>query len=149
MTNLGTPGALLMVPKGTDIRKIIPVPKSTDPRDAVMEKIGSLDGITLYNAQVLVAIYERPKVTAKGIHLADQTLAEDEYQGKAALVLKMGPMAYKDPDGRWFTNADISPGDWIVVRPSDTWNININGVKCRMLNDTATRMKIDDPIRVW
>ena len=128
---------------------LMPVPKSTDPRDAVMEKIGSLDGITLYNAQVLVAIYESPQVTKGGIYKPDQVLAEDEYQGKAALVLKMGPMAYKDADGRWFTNADISPGDWIVVRPSDTWRINVNGVKCRMLNDTATRMKIDDPALVW
>ncbi len=128
---------------------LMPVPKATDPREAVMKKLGSLDRITLYNAQVLVAIYESPAVTKGGIIKPGQTLAEDEYQGKAALVLKMGPMAYKDPDGRWFTNADISPGDWIVVRPSDTWRINIDGVKCRMLNDTATRMKIDDPERIW
>jgi hypothetical protein len=35
------------------------------------------------------------------------------------------------------------------MRPSDGWGINVNGVKCRMLNDTAVRAKIDSPDRIW
>ena len=53
-----------------------------------MEK--HIDGIDVLFNQVLIAVYERPKVTASGIHLPDQSTDEDRYQGKVGLVLKRG-----------------------------------------------------------
>lgn len=120
-----------------------------DPKDELLAQLGSLDGVEVYNNAVLVATYVRPKTTAKGIHLPDQYLEEDKYQGKAALIVKMGPAAFSDPDGQWFVGANIKVGDWIALRPSDGWSVSINGVPCRMLDDLSVRMKIDRPDRVW
>lgn len=120
-----------------------------DPKDELFAKIGDLSGIEVYNNAVLVATYVRPKKTSTGIHLPDQYVQEDEYQGKAALIVKMGPEAFKDPDGRWFAGADIKVGDWVALRPSDGWSVSINGTPCRMLTDTSVRLKIDRPDRVW
>ena len=120
-----------------------------DPKKELLDKLGALAGIEVYNNAVLVATYVRPAKTDKGILLPDQYRSEDQYQGKAALIVKMGPDAFKDPSGRWFADADLAVGDWIALRPSDGWSVSINGVPCRMLEDTAVRMKIDRPDRVW
>jgi len=121
----------------------------TDPKKELLDKLGDLNGIEVYNNAILVATYVRPKKTAAGIHLPDNVVKEDEYQGKAALIVKMGPDAFNDPSGAWFKGANLKVGDWIALRPSDGWSISINGTPCRMLEDTAVRMKIDRPDRVW
>jgi hypothetical protein len=56
----------------------------TDPREALLAKIGDLSDIEIFQNKVLVAIYQRPKVTAGGIHLTDDALDEDLHQGKVA-----------------------------------------------------------------
>jgi len=121
----------------------------TDPKKELLAKLGDLSGVEIYNNAVLVATYVRPSKTDKGILLPDQYVAEDQYQGKAALIIKMGPDAFNDPSGAWFSGASLKVGDWIALRPSDGWPISVNGVPCRMLDDTAVRLKIDRPDRVW
>jgi hypothetical protein len=44
---------------------------------------------------------------------------------------------------------NIELDDWIVFRPSDGWPITVNGVLCRMLDDTSVRGKIDVPDKIW
>jgi hypothetical protein len=43
----------------------------------------------------------------------------------------------------------IELDDWIVFRPSEGWAITVNGVLCRMLDDTSVRGKIDVPDKIW
>lgn len=121
-----------------------------DPADVLRDEVGDLTGVELYNNQVLVAIYVRPNVTKGGIHVGIAAQKEDEYQGKAMLVLKVGRNAFTDPAGRWFQgDNNPKPGDWVVARPGDTWQLTLRGGKCRMMNDTAVRMKIPHPDVVW
>jgi len=121
-----------------------------DPRQDLVNKLGpELNDVEVFNTNVLVAIYIRPAVTAKGIHVADQTREEDKHQGKACLIVKAGPVAFKDPENKWFVDADVDVGDWVVIRPSDGWPVNINGVDCRIINDTAVRAKVTAPDIVW
>lgn len=120
----------------------------TDPRADLLKKIGDISGFTLYNNQVLIGIYERPEKTAKGIILTQTSRAEDKYQGKAALILKMGPVAFASTDG-YFTDGGPQVGDWIAIRPSDGWPININGTLCRMLVDEAVKLRIPSPDSVY
>ena len=121
-----------------------------DPRKDLVSKLGpELNDVVVFNANVLVAIYMRPETTAKGIILSDTTRGEDEHQGKACLIVKAGPVAFKDPENKWFVGADVDVGDWVVIRPSDGWPISINGVKCRIINDTAVRAKVTAPDMVW
>ena len=121
-----------------------------DPRQDLVKRLGpELNDVDVFNTNVLVAIYIRPSMTTKGIALPDQVRDEDEHQGKACLIVKAGPVAFKDPENKWFVGADVDVGDWIIIRPSDGWPISINGVKCRFINDTAVRAKIPAPDMVW
>jgi co-chaperonin GroES (HSP10) len=120
----------------------------TDPKKDLLKKLGDISDFELFNNMVLLAIYERPEVTAKGIILTQTHRAEDKYQGKAALIVKMGPVAFKT-DGDYFTNGGPKVGDWIAIRPSDGWPIAINGTLCRMLADEAVKIRIPAPDSVY
>ena len=122
---------------------------SEDPKREIIKKIGDLKPVQVFNNQVLVAVYIRSEKTKGGVFLAESTRNEDRYQSKVGLVIKTGPSAFVDEEQRWFKDLDVKLDDWIVFRPSDGWDITINGVLCRMLLDTNVRMKIDQPDRVW
>jgi len=120
-----------------------------DPKDVLLKELGDISGVELLNTQVLVAVYIRPEKTMGGIFIAAKTLDEDRYQSKVGLVIKTGPSAFVDEGGKWFSNLDLKAGDWIVFRPSDGWDVTINGVLCRMFNDTAIRARIPHPDNVY
>ena len=104
-----------------------------DPRELLVEQVGDISDFELFNNQVLVALYLRPKITKSGIILTDQTVDEDIYQSKVGLVLKKGPTAFQDEEGQWFKEVTINEGDWLVSRASDGWTITINSVPCKIL----------------
>jgi co-chaperonin GroES (HSP10) len=120
-----------------------------DPKKELLASLGDVSGVDVFNNAVLVAIYVRPSRTKSGIYLTDSYTSEDRIQGKAGLVVKQGPRAFVDDRGEWFVDADINEGDWVIFRPSDGWAINVNGVACRLIDDTAIRGKVDQPDRVW
>lgn len=120
-----------------------------DPAEKLRKEVGDISGFDIYNNQVLVATYMRPQKTKSGIYLPDSTTAEDQFQSKVGLILKTGPDAFVDEDNKWFRDVNVSVGDWIVFRPSDGWNITVNNIACRILDDTAVRGKVDKPDRVW
>jgi co-chaperonin GroES (HSP10) len=120
-----------------------------DPKEAILNEIGRVDDIGVFNNQLLVAIYMRPEKTKSGIILSDQTRSEDRYQGKVGLVLKKGPTAFVDPDNKWFVDTDVEVGDWVYFRVTDGWSINVHGVSCRMLEDTDIRGSTKYPDAVW
>ena len=69
---------------------------SNDRKTGIMKDIGDLSTFELFNNQVLVAVYVRPKKTKSGIYLPDATVDEDKIQGKVGLVIKEGPLAFGD-----------------------------------------------------
>ena len=127
----------------------IPMNHEVDPRDVLLEELGDISEIELMNTQVLVAVYIRPEKTKGGIIMTTKSRDEDRYQSKVGLILKTGPSAFVDDDGKWFSGLDLRAGDWIVFRPSDGWNVTVNGVLCRMFDDTAVRMRIPHPDSVY
>lgn len=120
-----------------------------DPKQVLLEQVGDTSSIEVFNMQVLVAVYIRPEKTKGGLFLSDKARDEDRYQSKVGLILKKGPTAFVDKDGEWFSGLDIKEGDWIVFRPSDGWNITVNGTLCRMLDDMSVRARIAHPDQVW
>ena len=120
-----------------------------DPKDELLKEIGDLSAFEIFNTQVLVAVYIRPEKTKSGIILSDKTRDEDRYQSKVGLIVKKGPSAFVDDTGKWFSGLDVVEGEWIVFRPSDGWNITVNGTLCRMLDDTSIRARISHPDQVW
>jgi co-chaperonin GroES (HSP10) len=120
-----------------------------DPKKDLLAALGDTSGVDVFNNAVLVAIYVRPNRTKSGIILTDNYTSEDRIQGKVGLVVKKGPRAFVDERGEWFVDANINEGDWVIFRPSDGWAINVNGVACRLIDDTAIRGTVDQPDRVW
>jgi co-chaperonin GroES (HSP10) len=120
-----------------------------DPKEMLLKELGDISKVELLNTQVLVAVYIRPEKTKGGIIMAAKARDEDRHQSKVGLILKTGPSAFVDEDGKWFSDLDLKAGDWIVFRPSDGWNITVNGILCRMFDDTAIRARIPHPDSVY
>ena len=114
-----------------------------------MKKIGALPGFRLHGNRVLVGIYERPERLKSGIVLSDQTRAEDEHQGKAALVLMKGPTAFVDDDHFQFNGDNVELGDWISLWVTDGRKIKINGQLCRIVRDQDINLRIPAPDSVY
>ena len=122
---------------------------ATDPKTELLNEVGDIKEVEIFNNQILCAIYIRPQKTASGIILTEKYVDEDKYQGKVGLVLKMGPDAFVDESGKWFKNMKIKVGDWVVFRPSDGWSVSINGKSCRILDDVAIRGRVKSPDIIW
>ena len=108
-----------------------------------------LSEVEVIGNQVLLAIYIRPEKTKGGIFLPDKAKDEDKYQSKVGLILKTGPSAFVDETQSWFKGVTIKEHDWIIFRPSDGWQMLVNGISCRMLDDTVVRGRIPDPDMIW
>lgn len=128
-----------------DNAKIIALSQAADPKTALAAAIGDLSGIEVFHNQILVATYFRPEKTAGGIIRPQSNVKEDEYQGKVGLVMKLGPTAFMDGYDASFQGQSVSPGDWLVYRVGDGWQLTINGVPCRILTDRNVRLRVAHP----
>src|ERR1044072_8762696 len=114
-----------------------------DPKQAIMSHLHNIDEIDVFHNLVLVATYIQPEKTSGGVYLPDKSLLEDRFQGKCALVLKMGPLAFKDDKVAKFGGVKVEVGDWVFCRPSDGWEVyaaehskaGASGVCCRLFED--------------
>ena len=125
-----------------------------DPAHKIFRNAGDLDEIEIFNAQVLVGVYERPEggKTKSGIILSHKTTDEDQFQSKTGIILKMGPNAFKDEKGVWFKDTSFSVGDWVGFRANDGWGMKLLSVDpksgekreqlCRLMDDTSIRLRI-------
>lgn len=129
-----------------------------DPRDVILNKAGNLNDLHIYGNLVLVGVYLRgqsAQKTAGGIYLTDSVKDEDKYQGKVGLILKAGPMAFKEADRDFFGGELPQTGDWVFLKAADGWSVELNprqsggGLLCRMLLDGDIRGKIPHPDYVW
>src|SRR6185312_7307733 len=107
-----------------------------------------LDDFEVYHNKVLVGIYMGPEKTKGGLYLPDKTRDEDRWQGKCAVVLKKGPLAFKSDSAVQFEN-DVSEGDWVVFRVSDGFSIDVEGIHCRLLEDSHIQARISDPSLIY
>jgi co-chaperonin GroES (HSP10) len=123
----------------------MPMLHETDPKQKILDEIGDVSKFEVFNNQILVAVYIRPQKTKSGLYLSDKTTDEDRYQSKVGLIVAKGPDAFVDENGEWFKGANVDVHDWVVFRPSDGWNVMVNGVLCRMMQDTQVRGRIAHP----
>ena len=126
-------------------RAVEAISTAKNPKQAISELVGDLNGVEVIGDMVLVGIYIRPEKTAGGIIRPTINKQEDVWQGKVGLVLKLGPSAFRDPeDGKLFEQrADL--GEWCVFKVGDGWSVNINDYPCRLVRDTSIRLKVKDP----
>lgn len=116
-----------------------------DPKELILKKIGNTDGIRLSGAQVLVATYIRPERKKSGIILTQKLREEDQFQGKCGLVIKLGPLAYKENDKLDFGGYKVKVGDWVFYRPVDGYALSVNSQHCRVLDDVEIKGDLEHP----
>ena len=126
-----------------------------DPKQALLDSIDDISGIEMFHNLVLVATYIEPEKTAGGIIKPDRTLAENRFQGKCALVLKLGPLAFKDDNIARFGGVTLKEGDWVMVRPSDGLELftvdatGSAGTSCRIFEDINIKGRVSDPALIY
>ncbi len=132
----------VVVPRGV-IRNIA---AAADPKEEIIRQLGDLSGLKVTGDMVLIASYIRSEKTAGGIIRPDSNVEEDVWQGKAGLVVKFGTAAYEDTSDYSF-HPDDKPElyDWVVFRVGDAWQLQVNGVPCRLVRDVNIRGIVDDP----
>lgn len=122
--------------------------QSKDPTTAMLNAIGDLKKIDVGGARVLVWPYVRSLVRASGlIEGTDNTAKENVYQGAVGYVLKTGPLAFQDDPALniRFGGFKVEEGQWVTFVPGEGKRIQINGVDCRMFEDSLIQSRIADP----
>lgn len=133
-----------------------------DPKQDILDKLGDISSVEIAQNEVLLAIYRRPEQTPGGIYLTPKDLNEDRYQGKVGLVIKIGSACrFQRTDAQTgaIYGLDIQLHDWVVVRTSDTWTLDLNSdakalqlkdfVACRLAYDDQIRMRVPNPGMVY
>jgi co-chaperonin GroES (HSP10) len=120
-----------------------------DPAKELLDKLGGLDGFELFGNQVLIAVYQRPEKTKSGIIFADVTRQEDAFQGKAGLVVALGPSAFISDEHYNFRGQSVSRGEWVAIFVSDGRKIVVRETLCRLVEDHHIRLKIPAPDVVY
>lgn len=120
-----------------------------DPKKMILEALGDISSVEVFNNQVLIAIYIKPKMTAGGILVPEATRDEDIWQGKVGLVIKKGPTAFVEEQEKWFKDVKVDVHDWIYARSSEGWSLKVHDVHCRLVDDVNVRGKISHPDEVW
>jgi hypothetical protein len=145
----------------TNLRQIAEA-AAHDPAKALRDAAGNLDEIEVFHNLVLAATYIAPPRMMKGpngedvpFYSTDRALAEDRFQGKAYLVLQVGPTAFQDAAGVAFGGKNVAPGDWIIARPSDGFELfkgdsgAKEGASVRLFEDVHIKGRISDPTVIY
>lgn len=126
-----------------------------------------LNNVILTGNDVILGIYIEKEMSPGGIIYSSQRLNESIYQSKVALVLKLGPDAFRfkgaypwiaplpseiNGDGTYFDSyyeraSAHTPkvGDWVIHFPTDSRLFGLNGIPCRYSLDTSVKMITTKP----
>jgi len=126
---------------------IYDIADSDNPKAEMLKAIGDLSGFELAGARVLVWPFIRSRKTKSGIYLTDKSVKEDLYQGAVGYVLKVGPLAFQDDAAQNINFAGFSckEGDWVTFSPGEGKRLQVNGVDCRLFEDSLIQAKVSDP----
>jgi len=109
------------------------------PTDKILDRLPNPTGW-----RILVLPYKGQGKTKGGIILSDTTIEERGFTTVTALVLKVGPDAYRDterfPNGAW-----CKKGDWIIFGRYAGSRFGIEGGEVRILNDDEIIAVVKDP----
>ena len=96
--------------------------------------------------RVLVMPYKGREKTVGGIYVPDETRDRESVATVVAYVIKVGPLAYKDPDK---FGEDCEPwcreGDWVCIGRYAGSRFKLDGGEVRIINDDEVIATILDP----
>lgn len=114
-------------------------------RKALIKELGDIKKDEVFHNGVLVALYIRPVRRKSGLLMTDKSRDEDMYQGSIGLVVGLGPAAFKDDNVAQFHGKKLKLHDWVLFVPADGIGIHVNGVPCRLFQDTRILMRLSNP----
>ena len=98
--------------------------------------------------RVLVMPYQGKARTASGLYIPDEIREREAVATVVAYVMKVGPLAYKDP-AKFGTDSEpwCKEGQWVCIGRYSGSRFKIDGGEVRIINDDeviATIMEPDD-----
>jgi len=94
--------------------------------------------------RLLILPYRGKGKTDGGIYLPDKVVEEQTISTQVGYVLKVGPLAYKDPEkfpsGPW-----CEQGNWVMFARYAGSRFKIDGGEVRILNDDEILSRIKEP----
>lgn len=98
--------------------------------------------------RVLVMPYQGKAKTASGLYIPDEVRERETVATVVAYVMKLGPLAYKDPD-KFGPEAEpwCKEGQWVCIGRYSGSRFKIDGGEVRIINDDeviATLLEPDD-----
>lgn len=122
----------------------------TDPKKALWDAVGRevVDRVEVFFNRMLVGTYIRPThYSLEGGHkmfLPDSAHKDDQFQSKVGMVLKKGSLCFVDDQQNTFVD-NVEVGDWVVYWIGSGRQLILNGVHCRILEDSHIMMRVPDP----
>lgn len=124
---------------------------------------GDLKDYEPFHNRILAATYVPPPRVFKGpngediqFHESDRKLDEHRFQGKVGLVLKVGPLAFKDDSTAKFGGITVKPGDWIIFHHNNAYELYIrdrrksnDGMSCWLVQDVFVEGRVSDPSLIY
>ena len=95
--------------------------------------------------RILVMPYQGKAVTDKGVIIPDQIRQREALATVVAYVLKIGPLAYKDPDKFGDGGSWCKEGDWICIGRYAGSRFSLEDMEVRIINDDEVIATILDP----
>ena len=98
--------------------------------------------------RVLVMPYQGKAKTASGLYIPDEVRERESVATTVAYVMKLGPLAYKDPD-KFGPKSEpwCKEGQWVCIGRYSGSRFKIDGGEVRIINDDeviATILEPDD-----
>tara|TARA_A100001015_G_scaffold10218_1_gene12357 strand:- start:13737 stop:14150 length:414 start_codon:yes stop_codon:yes gene_type:complete len=96
--------------------------------------------------RVLVMPYKGREKTVGGVYVPDETRDRESVATVVAYVIKVGPLAYKDPD-KFGENCEpwCKEGDWVCIGRYAGSRFKLDGGEVRIINDDEVIATILDP----
>ena len=98
--------------------------------------------------RILVMPYQGKAKTASGLYIPDEIRERESVATVVAYVMKLGPLAYKDP-GKFGSDSEpwCKEGQWVCIGRYSGSRFKIDGGEVRIINDEeviATILEPDD-----
>jgi|TARA_A100000171_G_scaffold36580_2_gene35309 co-chaperonin GroES (HSP10) len=96
--------------------------------------------------RILVMPYQGQSITEGGIYIPDEIRQREQLATVVAYVLKVGPLAYKDPAkfGDW-VEPWCKEGEWVCIGRYAGSRFKIDGGEIRIINDDEVIATILEP----
>ena len=113
--------------------------KSEDGGESELSKVPQPTGW-----RIVVLPYRGVGKTKGGVLLTDKAVEDQQIASVCALVLKVGPDAYSDPE-KFPTGPWCKEGDWVIIARYAGSRIKIEEGELRILNDDEVLGTVDSP----